>query len=156
MLAAQRDREFAPRRHASAQPGKLAQRRLDRTRDRGLAHGRDAPRAIGLTFELVVVGLQLLARLHDRRRPGRGTAAVAHGGLEAEGYDDSPRRARVVGVGAHGIEEALLGRRIVEGRGHAWTCCASRRLSLRSLCSTSAGYIVSIGWSSRMASSKAP
>ena len=152
MLAAQHERKFAGRQHRLDDARELVERRLDRPRDRGLAQRRHAVVEIGLAPQLLVVELELLAGRQDGRRPRRRAAAVADRGLQAERDDHGPRGRRVVGIRADGIEKALLGRQIIELGAHAWTCCASRLLSP----GLGSPYIVSIGSSSRIASSKAP
>src|SRR4026208_806811 len=108
---------------------------------------------MGLASQLVVVKLELLAGLQDRRRPGRGAAAVAGGGLEAEGDDNRAGGAGLIGIRADGIEKTFLCRQILELGPHAWTCCAFR-LFLRSARSASVEYIVTLGSSSRTASAQ--
>src|SRR5262249_22946647 len=106
---------------------------------------------------LFVVKLELLAGPEDGGGSLRRADAIANRRLEAKGNDDGSRRAGIVGVHTDRIEKALLGRQILAAQAHAWTCCASWRSCLRSRrsCSVSA-YMVSIGSSSRIASSKAP
>ena len=132
----------------------LVQRRLDRPRDRGRAQRGHAIGEIGLAPQLVVVELELLAGGEDRRRPRRRAAAVADRGLEAEGDDHRPRGARIVRH-PRGRDRGSSPR-----PADTRAACGSRLDLLRlSRCSSLlgvAGYIVSIGSSSRIASSKAP
>ena len=60
--------------------------------------------------------------------------------------------AGIVGVRAHGIEEALLGRQVVAAAGSRLDLLRLRLLAA----APASGYIDSIGSSSRIASSNAP
>src|SRR5262245_14081376 len=158
VLSAEHEWKLVVRDHAFHKVGELSQRRLNAGLDDRLPQCCHTPRSIGLAAKFFVVELELLAGPENGGGSLCGAAAIANRRLEAEGNDDGPRRARIVGVDADRIEKALLGRQILTARAHAWTGCASWRISLRSRrsCSVSAGYMVSIGSSSRIASSKAP
>src|SRR5262245_27375918 len=99
--------------HAFDEVVKLNQRRLNAWLDDRLPQRRYPPRSIGFAAELFVVELELLAGPEDSGGPLCGAAAIADRGLKAEGNDDGPRRAGIVGVDADRIEKALLGWQIL-------------------------------------------